>query len=209
MHARALAETQLEVDPRTGHVFTHVRYVREARVSHFISHALILLSILMLPTPLKFIPVPVLYGLFLYMSATALNGNGFWARILLLFTEKSNFPSSQLTQHVPSAIIRKFTFFQLFCLAVIAVIGFSPNAYVQMVFPITLVLLMAVRHKLLDNLFGVHLLHLDVSDCTSQRAVQEGDFASIELISSNPDGDRSSSALQSRMEVDEAEELDV
>jgi solute carrier family 4 (sodium borate transporter), member 11 len=173
MHARALADTELHVDPRTGHVFTHVLHVREARVSHLISHALILLSIFLLPVPLKFLPVPVLYGLFLYMAVTALNGNGFWARILLLFTEKSNYPSSTLVKHVPTRVIRKFTLLQLTALAVIAVIGFYPNAYVQMTFPVTLVLLMVVRRLVLPRFFGDALSYLDSND-TYHPEVGEG-----------------------------------
>lgn len=62
--------------------------VRETRLTGIFSHALMGLSLLLLPYPLAYIPKPVLNGLFLYMAITALNGNQMFERILLLFTEQ-------------------------------------------------------------------------------------------------------------------------
>jgi sodium borate transporter 11 len=164
MHGRALADTELRVDPRTGHVFAVVLRVRETRLSGLISHVCILMSVWLLPSPLRLLPVPVLYGLFLYLASTGLSGNGFWARIQLLVTEKSNYPSSSLVRHVPADVIRRFTLTQLASLGVVSLFGFFPNPYVQMVLPVILVLLMVVRHAYLRPVFGTHLAHLDASD---------------------------------------------
>jgi sodium borate transporter 11 len=46
------------------------------------------LSLLLLPYPLKYIPISVFDGLYLYMGITALGGNQLFERILLLFTEQ-------------------------------------------------------------------------------------------------------------------------
>ena len=58
--------------------------VRETRLSGIVSHVAIGLSVLMVPTPLEWIPIPVLYGVFLYLAVTGLAGNQFWERILLV-----------------------------------------------------------------------------------------------------------------------------
>ena len=68
--------------------YSSVVRVRETRITGIISHVLIGLSMLMLPTPLSYIPRAVLNGLFLYVAITALYGNQFFERILLLITEQ-------------------------------------------------------------------------------------------------------------------------
>ena len=62
--------------------------VRETRLTTFFSHILIGLSMFMIPEPLQYIPTAVLYGLFLYMAFTALDGNQLFERIMLLVTEQ-------------------------------------------------------------------------------------------------------------------------
>lgn len=62
--------------------------VRETRLTLFISHVLIGLSLAMIPYPLIYIPPPVLNGLFIYMAITALQGNQMFERILLFITEQ-------------------------------------------------------------------------------------------------------------------------
>ncbi len=74
--------------------FFRIRIVhpRETRITGIATHALLGISLLMLPKPLQFLPVPVLYGVFLYVAFTALPGNQFYERILLLLTEQANYP---------------------------------------------------------------------------------------------------------------------
>ena len=62
--------------------------VRETRLTGLLSNLMIGLSLFMLPFPLAFIPTAVLDGLFLYMAATALNGNQLFERFTLLFMEQ-------------------------------------------------------------------------------------------------------------------------
>jgi len=62
--------------------------VRENRLSLLISHILIGLSLFMLPSPLRYIPPPVLDGLFLYVAVTPLVSNQMFERFLLLVTEQ-------------------------------------------------------------------------------------------------------------------------
>ncbi|KAA3679948.1 uncharacterized protein DEA37_0001960 [Paragonimus westermani] len=62
--------------------------VRETRLTTIFSHLLIGLSLLMIPTPLRFIPPAVLNGLFVYMAITAVYDNQLFERILLFITEQ-------------------------------------------------------------------------------------------------------------------------
>ena len=70
------------------HYCFSVVHVRETRLSGILSHVFIGLSMFLLPDPLSYIPRPVLNGLFLYVAITALFGNQFFERILLLITEQ-------------------------------------------------------------------------------------------------------------------------
>ena len=83
---RALADIEEHMDH--GHLKEIVVYVRETRLTTLISHILIALSLLMIPSPLNFIPIPVLYGLFLFLAISALSDFQLWERMLLIFTEQ-------------------------------------------------------------------------------------------------------------------------
>ena len=58
--------------------------VREQRVTHILIFLFIGLSVLMTPI-LRKIPMPVLFGVFLYMGISALKGIQFFDRILIMF----------------------------------------------------------------------------------------------------------------------------
>lgn len=62
--------------------------VKETRLTALVANILIGLSAFMLPIPLQWIPKPVLYGLFLYIAATSLDGNQMVDRMCLLFKEQ-------------------------------------------------------------------------------------------------------------------------
>lgn len=62
--------------------------VKETRLTALVANILIGLSAFMLPFPLKWIPKPVLYGLFLYIAATSLDGNQMVDRMCLLLKEQ-------------------------------------------------------------------------------------------------------------------------
>lgn len=62
--------------------------VKETRLTSLIANILIGLSVFMLPIPLQWIPKPVLYGLFLYIAATSLDGNQMFDRMALLLKEQ-------------------------------------------------------------------------------------------------------------------------
>lgn len=149
LHVQALADREERIDQ--GHIHQIVVHVRETRVTGIVSHMLIGLSMLLLPYPLSYIPRPVLDGLFLYVAITALYGNQFFERILLLVTEQAAYPPNHYIRRVPQRKIHTFTFMQLAQLLVLCVFGFSPIPYMKMIFPVLLMFLMPIRHKLVPK----------------------------------------------------------
>jgi len=158
--SNSLADVEERVDQ--GHVYEVIVWVRETRVTGMLSHILIGLSLLLLPYPLGFIPSPVLNGLFLYMGITALNGNQFFERILLFFTEQALYPPSHYMRRVPQRMIHLFTGCQVVQLGVLCIFGFSPIPYMKMVFPFCLLMLLPLRHKIVPLL--VHKRYLAALD---------------------------------------------
>lgn len=146
LHVKALADMEDRVDQ--GHVHQIVVYVRETRLTGIISHIMIGLSLLLLPYPMSYIPRPVLDGLFLYIAITALFGNQMFDRIMLFFTEQAAYPPNHYIRRVPQRKIHLFTVTQILQLFVLCIFGFSPIPYMKMVFPILIMLLMPIRHKL-------------------------------------------------------------
>ncbi|KAK3799451.1 hypothetical protein RRG08_009992 [Elysia crispata] len=149
LHVRALADVEERVEQ--GHVQQIVVHVRETRVSGIVSHVMIGLSMFLLPRPLTYIPRPVLDGLFLYVAITALYGNQLFDRVMLLFTEQAAYPPNHYIRRVPQRKIHAFTGLQLLQLLVLCVFGFSPYPYMKMVFPVLLMFLMPIRHRLVPR----------------------------------------------------------
>ncbi|KAK8771758.1 hypothetical protein V5799_024999 [Amblyomma americanum] len=147
LHARCLADLEERVDQ--GHVHEVVVRSRETRLTGVLSHVLIGLSLLMLPYPLSYIPTAVLNGLFLYMAVTSLIGNQMFERVTLLFMEQAAYPPNHYIRRCPQRKIHLFTSCQLAQLALLCFFGFAPWPYVQMVFPVIILLLLPLRHKVI------------------------------------------------------------
>uniref|UniRef100_A0A8C5BMS0 Anion exchange protein n=1 Tax=Gadus morhua TaxID=8049 RepID=A0A8C5BMS0_GADMO len=131
--------------------------VREQRVTGVIVFILTGLSVFMAPI-LKFIPMPVLYGVFLYMGVASLNGVQFMDRLQLLLMPAKHQPDLIYLRHVPQRRIHLFTFIQALCLALLWILKSTVAA---IVFPIMILALVAVR-KAMDYLFSQHdLSYLD------------------------------------------------
>ncbi|XP_046585497.1 LOW QUALITY PROTEIN: electrogenic sodium bicarbonate cotransporter 1-like [Haliotis rubra] len=127
---------------------------REQRVTALMVGLLSGLSVLF-TTVLKFIPMPVLYGVFLYMGVAALKGMQFIDRLLLLFMPKKYQPDFTYLRHVPTKRVHLFTFIQAICLAVLWVIKTIKS--VSIIFPIMVLGTCFVR-KGMDYIFTQHEL---------------------------------------------------
>nr|XP_037287902.1 LOW QUALITY PROTEIN: sodium bicarbonate transporter-like protein 11 [Rhipicephalus microplus] len=147
LHARCLADLEERVDQ--GHVHEVVVRSRETRLTGILSSLFIGLSLLLLPYPLSYIPTAVLDGLFLYMAVTSLIGNQMFERVTLFFTEQAAYPPNHYIRRCPQRKIHCFTVCQAVQLAVLCFFGFAPWPYVQMVFPVIILLLLPIRHNII------------------------------------------------------------
>ncbi|KAL2099654.1 hypothetical protein ACEWY4_004048 [Coilia grayii] len=131
--------------------------VREQRVTGVCVFILTGLSVFMAPV-LKFIPMPVLYGVFLYMGVASLNGVQFMDRLQLLLMPPKHQPDLIYLRHVPLRRVHLFTFIQVLCLALLWVLKSTVAA---IIFPVMILALVVVR-KAMDYLFSQHdLSYLD------------------------------------------------
>lgn len=121
-HVKSLAKT--EVRDVGGTKKEIMSGIRENRVSGLGIHLLIALSIFFL-SYIGYIPMAVLFGLFLYMGFASLGGNQFAERLMLWITDPKLYPKTHYTMHVPPPEIHKFTFIQLICFVVLWVLKAS------------------------------------------------------------------------------------
>ncbi|XP_073424589.1 sodium bicarbonate cotransporter 3 isoform X3 [Dendrobates tinctorius] len=119
--------------------------IREQRVTGLLIFVLMGLSVFM-TSVLKFIPMPVLYGVFLYMGASSLKGIQFFDRIKLFGMPAKHQPDLIYLRYVPLWKVHVFTVIQLTCLVLLWVIKASAAA---VVFPMMVLALVFIR-KLLD-----------------------------------------------------------
>uniref|UniRef100_A0A250Y7C5 Anion exchange protein n=1 Tax=Castor canadensis TaxID=51338 RepID=A0A250Y7C5_CASCN len=122
--------------------------IREQRVTGLMIFILMGLSVFM-TSVLKFIPMPVLYGVFLYMGVSSLKGIQFFDRIKLFGMPAKHQPDLIYLRYVPLWKVHIFTVIQLTCLVLLWVIKASPAA---VVFPMMVLALVFVR-KLMDLCF--------------------------------------------------------
>uniref|UniRef100_A0A8C4HDS7 Anion exchange protein n=1 Tax=Dicentrarchus labrax TaxID=13489 RepID=A0A8C4HDS7_DICLA len=122
--------------------------IREQRFTGLMIFTLMGCSVFM-TSVLKFIPMPVLYGVFLYMGASSLKGIQFFDRLTLFGMPAKHQPDFIYLRHVPLRKVHLFTIIQLSCLIMLWVIKTSKAA---IVFPMMVLALVFIR-KLMDCFF--------------------------------------------------------
>ncbi|KAI1905387.1 hypothetical protein AGOR_G00015660 [Albula goreensis] len=125
--------------------------VREQRLTGILVFVLTGVSIFLAPV-LLYIPMPVLYGVFLYMGVASLGGIQFWDRIKLYLMPAKHQPDFSYLRHVPLRRVHLFTLVQIVCLAVLWILKSTVAA---IIFPVMILGLMVVR-KMLDLVFSQH-----------------------------------------------------
>uniref|UniRef100_A0A452J7M1 Anion exchange protein n=1 Tax=Gopherus agassizii TaxID=38772 RepID=A0A452J7M1_9SAUR len=100
----------------------------------------------------QYIPMPVLYGVFLYMGVASLNGIQFWDRCKLFLMPAKHQPDYAFLRHVPLRRIHLFTLVQIICLAILWILKSTVAA---IIFPVMILALILVR-KMLDFIFSQH-----------------------------------------------------
>ncbi|XP_068193159.1 solute carrier family 4 member 1a (Diego blood group) [Antennarius striatus] len=153
-HANAL--TVMSKGPKP-----EIEKVVEQRISGILVAIMVGASIYMEPL-LKMIPMTALFGIFLYMGVTSLNGIQMWDRILLLITPKKYFPSDAYATRVSTMRIHFFTVIQLVCLAVLWVVKMSAFS---LALPFVLILTIPLRMFMTGRVFSVmEMKCLDADD---------------------------------------------
>eukprot|EP00090_Calanus_glacialis_P043036 TRINITY_DN7620_c0_g1_i1.p1 TRINITY_DN7620_c0_g1~~TRINITY_DN7620_c0_g1_i1.p1 ORF type:complete len:1137 (-),score=226.79 TRINITY_DN7620_c0_g1_i1:1450-4860(-) len=123
--------------------------IREQRVTHILIFITVGLSVFLTPILSK-IPMPVLYGVFLYMGVASLNGLQFFDRILLILMPKKYQPDYPYLRQVQIGRVHIYTSVQIACFVLLWLIkSFSQTS---ILFPLMLLIMIVVR-KLLDYVF--------------------------------------------------------
>uniref|UniRef100_A0A671KM81 Anion exchange protein n=1 Tax=Sinocyclocheilus anshuiensis TaxID=1608454 RepID=A0A671KM81_9TELE len=118
--------------------------VREQRLTGILVFVLTGVSIFLAPI-LQFIPMPVLYGVFLYMGVASLSGIQFWDRIKLIMMPAKHQPDFSYLRHVPLRRVHLFTLVQIVCLAVLWILK---STFLAIIFPVMMLDMVFSQHDL-------------------------------------------------------------
>lgn len=139
-HVRSLATTEDVVMPG-GETKNKIIQVRETRLTGLMIHLLMAGSLLLVPW-LKMIPLPVLYGLFLFMGVVSIYGNQFFERLSLWWMDPSLYPATHYIRQVPIRRIHLFTLVQVVMLSLLWIVKESNWG---ILFPLFIAFLVPVR----------------------------------------------------------------
>ncbi|XP_033980302.1 sodium bicarbonate transporter-like protein 11 isoform X4 [Trematomus bernacchii] len=160
LHVRQLAFVEQRVEG--GHLYETIVQVKETRLTSLAANIFIGVSVLLLPLPLQWIPKPVLYGLFLYIALTSIDGNQMCDRMALLLKEQTSYPPTHYIRKVPQRKIHYFTFLQMMQLLVLCTFGMYPIPYMKMIFPLLMIMLIPIRNNVLPHI--IEAKYLDIMD---------------------------------------------
>ncbi|KAM5191430.1 solute carrier family 4 member 11 [Mantella aurantiaca] len=160
MHVRALAYVEERVEH--GHIYETIVSVKETRLTSLVANLLVGLSLFLLPLPLQWIPKPVLYGLFLYIALTSIDGSQLFERVALLLKEQTAYPPTHYIRRVPQRKIHYFTGLQVLQLVILCGFGMSPLPYMKMIFPLIMIGMIPIRYNLLPKI--IESKYLDAMD---------------------------------------------
>jgi len=122
----------------------------ETRLTGFMTHALILGSVVLLPL-LKKIPMPIISGVFLYLGRKVMSGNDFLRRIKDIFADPELLPDDSPYTKLPRRTVLKYTFIQFLLLSLLFTLKIIPST--SLFFPSVIGGLVACRVLLLPRLF--------------------------------------------------------
>ncbi|XP_070187695.1 band 3 anion transport protein-like isoform X2 [Littorina saxatilis] len=143
----------------------HLLGVKEQRLTNFIVHLFIGLSLTLGPV-LRAIPVMALFGVFLYLGVSAMSGVQMFERIKLLLMPVKYHPSVGYVRRVRVLRMHFFTVIQLVLLLALLLIK---STAASLIFPFALMLLMPIRHKIMSRIFSpAELRELDKEEEDSE-----------------------------------------
>jgi hypothetical protein len=140
----------------------NILHVQETRLTHFFIHLLVGVSILFL-SALRVIPVPVLYGVFLFIGLASLPSNQFWNRFTYWFMDTSKYPDTSYAKWMPRGQLHKYTAIQVALFVMLT--AFRSIKVVAIAFPIIVSACIPIRMYLLPKIFTEEeLCLLDAED---------------------------------------------
>ncbi|XP_033049154.1 anion exchange protein 2 isoform X3 [Trachypithecus francoisi] len=145
-HANALTVMSKAVAPGDK---PKIQEVKEQRVTGLLVALLVGLSIV-IGDLLRQIPLAVLFGIFLYMGVTSLNGIQFYERLHLLLMPPKHHPDVTYVKKVRTLRMHLFTALQLFCLALLWAVM---STAASLAFPFILILTVPLRMVVLTRIF--------------------------------------------------------
>ncbi|XP_028345379.1 anion exchange protein 2 isoform X2 [Physeter macrocephalus] len=145
-HANALTVMSKAVAPGDK---PKIQEVKEQRVTGLLVALLVGLS-LVIGDLLRQIPLAVLFGIFLYMGVTSLNGIQFYERLHLLLMPPKHHPDVTYVKKVRTLRMHLFTALQLLCLAVLWAVM---STAASLAFPFILILTVPLRMLVLSRVF--------------------------------------------------------
>lgn len=134
--------------------------VIENRLSNLGIHLLILGSLAFLWL-LAYVPMAVLFGIFLYMGVGTLSGNQFMERARLWVLDPNRYPPSHYLRAVPHPVIHKFTAVQMVALVILWIVK---SSVIGILFPFFIALLVPVRMLIARYFKSTHLALLDAEE---------------------------------------------
>uniref|UniRef100_A0A4X1UTQ8 Anion exchange protein n=1 Tax=Sus scrofa TaxID=9823 RepID=A0A4X1UTQ8_PIG len=145
-HANALTVMSKAVAPGDK---PKIQEVKEQRVTGLLVALLVGLS-LVIGDLLRQIPLAVLFGIFLYMGVTSLNGIQFYERLHLLLMPPKHHPDVTYVKKVRTLRMHLFTALQLLCLALLWAVM---STAASLAFPFILILTVPLRMVVLTRIF--------------------------------------------------------
>ena len=148
-----------------------ITQVVESRLTHIGIHLLILASVFALNV-LRMIPVPVLYGVFLFMGIVSLSTNEFWQRFKMFFMQGSRLPDYPFTKYVSKQKMHMFTAIQVLLFILLTV--FRSVKVIAIAFAVVIKICIPIRMYILPRWFSEEeLILLDGEDDEIEALVEK------------------------------------
>ncbi|MFK7989389.1 MAG: HCO3- transporter [Sandaracinaceae bacterium] len=144
--------------------------VVEQRLSNFVVHILLGIALLLFLPLLGVVPMPVLFGMFIFMGVGTLGGNQFVKRMELWILDPEQYSPTHYLRAVPSKRVHLFTAVQAGCLTVLWLVKAS---IIGILFPFFLALLVPVRMMMGRFFAAEHLALLDAEEVPADEADRE------------------------------------
>jgi len=193
----------LSVKDKDGNILE----VQETRLTMFFSHLLVIVSMFAVDA-LRLLPLPVLYGVFLFMGLSSLGGIQFWGRILMWFMQPSKYPETPFNKYMTKGRVHLYTFLELLMFGLVFFVQNFPT--IAIAFPFMTFLCIPTRLFLLPRIFeGWELNLLDGDDIDIEewcRRKEENDRKDVGADYSLHDLDLEGSPAEEEEEEESEEE---